>query len=109
MKPQAQNLTFLNPLTCQAAQLPGRQTIVRYWLGAVLRWPYLLQGLALLLVLGMVLVFHAVVTQSVSQGVLLQQARLAQSQALQRCTQLPRAPQRQACRLEANALLGKNV
>jgi hypothetical protein len=109
MKPQAQNLTFLNPLTCQAAPFPGRQTIVRYWLGAAMRWPYLPQGLALLLVLGMVLVFHAVVTQSVSQGVLLQQARLAQSQALQRCAQLPRATQRQACRLEANALLGKNV
>jgi len=109
MKPQAQNLTFLNPLTCQAAQLPGRQTIVRHWLGSVLRWPYLLQGLALLLVLGMVLVFHAVVSQSVNQGALRQHARLAQAQALQRCAQLPHAPERQACRLEANALLGKNV
>lgn len=109
MKPQAQNLTFLSPLTYQAAQLPVRQTLTRYWLGAVLRWQFLLQGLVLLLVLGMVLAFYAVVTQSVNQGALRQQARLAQSQALQRCTLLSRAPQRQACRLEANALLGKNV
>ena len=109
MKPQAQNLTFLSPLTYQAAQLPVRQAIARYWLGSVLRWQFLLQGAALLLVLGMVLVFHAVVSQSVNQGALRQHARLAQAQALQCCTLLPHAPERQACRLEANALLGKNV
>ena len=66
------------------------------WAWAVLRSPLALWVL-LGAVIGLVLVFHAVVTQAVRQSGLRQQALAAQSQVVWRCRQLPSDSARQAC------------
>jgi len=72
---------------------------------AVVRHPVLLPGVAVLVVMGLLLLFHAVVTQAVNQSVLQQQARSAQAQALWRCQRLPGMSTRQACLRELAAPL----
>lgn len=84
--------------------LPDRLVLVSNGLG---KWRHLvwaalgsrwsLSALAAGLIVGMVLVFHAVVTQAVQQSALRQQALAAQSQATWRCKLLSSVSARQAC------------
>lgn len=70
------------------------------WLQSALaagRSPRVLQVLAMGSVLGLVAVFHTVVTQAVHQSGLRRQAAAAQSQAAWRCKQLPSMTALQAC------------
>lgn len=63
----------------------------------------------MLVVAGLLLVFHAVATQAVTQSVLRQQARSAQSQALWRCKLLSEVSARQACLRDMAAPLASGM
>ncbi|APW47678.1 hypothetical protein [Rhodoferax antarcticus] len=77
----------------------------RLWV--LLRSPLLLQILAVWAVIGLVLIFHAVVTQAVHQSGLRHQALAAQSQAAWRCKLLPSASARQVCLRERPTASGQ--
>lgn len=74
---------------------------------AALRSPLLLQMLGVGAVIGLVLIFHAVVTQAVRDSGLRQQARAAQSEAIWRCKLLPSASASQVCLQALPALAGR--
>jgi len=97
MKHQPHHLTFLNLLPSPLARLPVALGTARRGACLVWRRPVVLRGIGVLVVIGLLLVFHAVATQAVSQSVLQRQARSAQSQALWRCTLLPDKTARQTC------------
>jgi len=97
MKHQPHHLTFLDPLPSHVAQLPVAPGMARRGVWSVWCRPFLLWGMGVLAVVGLLLAFHAVATQAVNQSVLQRQARSAQSQALWRCTQLPGKTARQTC------------
>ena len=97
MKHQPHQLTFLNPLSGDPALLPVVPVSGGLSVGSVWRHPLVQPGLAVLVVVGLLMVFHAVATQAVNQSVLRQQARSAQSQALWRCKLLSEVAARQAC------------
>lgn len=94
-------------------QLPGHLDLADHrsapWWRPVwvaLRSPLALQVLAVVAVIGLVLTFHAVVTQAVRQSGLRQQALAAQSQAVWRCKLLPRTSARRLCLQELPTLPG---
>ena len=96
-------------------QLPGHlkrpaDQSAPWWQSAwvVLRSPQSVSVLAVGAVIGLVLIFYAVVTQAVRQSGLRQQALAAQSQAVWRCKQLPTASTYQACLRELPTQLGGN-
>jgi hypothetical protein len=97
MKHQPHQLTFLNPLSGDPARLPVAPGLDGRRVGSVWRHPAVLPGLAVVLVVGLLLVFHAVATQAVNQSVLRQQARSVQSQALWHCKLLSQVAARRDC------------
>jgi len=94
-------------------QPPGHLTLASYrstpwWqrLWVAMHSPLLQQMLGVGAVIGLVLIFHAVVTQAVHQSGLRQQALASQSQAVWRCKLLPSVSARQACLRELPTLPG---
>ena len=105
MKHQPHPLTFLKPLYSHPGHPPGVPGSGGRTLRSLIRHPALLPGVAVLVAAGLLLVYHAVVTQAVNQSVLQQKARSALAQAFWRCQQLPRVSARQACLRELPAPL----
>ncbi len=86
-------------------QLPGHLDLPNaapWWQAAwaMLRSPLSLSVLAVGAAIGLVLIFHTVVTQAVRQSSLRQQALSVQSQAVWRCKQLPSKSSYRACMQE---------
>lgn len=63
----------------------------------------ILGALATLVILGMLMVFHMVVSDAVQQGEVRRQASALQADAIWRCKLLPDLPARAACLLQINA------
>jgi len=103
VKPQLQNFRFSD-------QLPGHLVLARHGTGLWATCLQVAQGspvvrwlAAAVVVTGMVLLFHAVVTQSVHQSGLRQQALAVHARAVQRCQLLAKASARRSCLLELAA------